>query len=100
MPEKIATTSDIDEGEVQSFELGDDMIAIANVEGTYYAFTDVCTHAQCSLSGGELEGARIECPCHGSVFDVTDGSVKNPPATEPLQIYEVIVEGNDILIEI
>ena len=53
-------------------------VAIANVDGVFYAFGDNCTHAQCSLAEGDLEGTSVFCPCHGSVFDVTTGAVLAP----------------------
>ena len=66
-------------------------IAIARVDGSLYAFDDLCTCADqpCPLSGGLLTGTSILCQCHGSRFDITTGAVVNGPATEPLRRYEV-----------
>lgn len=100
MAQKITTKTDIPEGDVKAFSVGERTVAVANVGGAFYAFDDVCSHAQCALSGGELEGTTIECPCHGSMFDVTDGSVQNPPATEPVSTFPVTLDGDDLLIEI
>ena len=95
---KVATTADLPPGEIMLVEVDDERIALANVGGQYYAVTDECTHSGCTLSDGEMEGELIECPCHGSQFDVRTGEVVSPPANEPLTLYSVRIEGNDILV--
>lgn len=92
----VGRSEDVGEGEVRAFTVGAEEVAIANVGGTFYAFGDTCTHRLCSLSEGELDGDEVECPCHGSRFDVTTGDVANPPATEPVPTFEVIVEDGDL----
>jgi len=70
-------------------------IAVANVGGAFHAFDDTCTHRQCSLAEGDLEGSTVICPCHGSVFDVESGEVLRGPAREPVETYEVrLKDGN------
>jgi nitrite reductase/ring-hydroxylating ferredoxin subunit len=95
----VAKSGDIAEGQLAKFDVNGVDVAIANVDGTLYAFGDVCTHAQCSLAEGELEGTTVTCPCHGSQFDVTTGEVRNPPATEPVQSFPVRAEGDVIKIQ-
>lgn len=95
---KVATTADLPSGELKLVEVEDERIVLANVGGQYYALTDVCTHAECPLSDGELDGKVLECSCHGSQFDVTTGEVVGPPADEPLTRYTVRIEGDDILV--
>ncbi len=73
-------------------------VCLVNVEGKYYAIGNVCTHEGGPLGDGTLEGHEVECPWHNSRFDVRTGEVTNPPASEPEPIYEVKVDGNDILI--
>ena len=91
----VGDMSEVPEGEVKAFDVSGAEIAVARVQGSLYGFSDICTHRQCNLSsGGELDGFDIECECHGSMFDVRTGEVHNPPATEPLETYEVReVEG-------
>ncbi len=96
----VGKTGDIEEGKLARFEVNGTEVAVANVEGTFYAFGDVCSHAQCSLAEGELGGRTVTCPCHGSQFDVTTGAVKNPPATEPVPSFPVRVEGDAIKIRV
>lgn len=95
---KVAITADLPSGELMLVEVEDERIVLANVDGRYYALTDECTHAGCPLSDGELEGEVLECPCHGSQFDVRTGAVVSPPADEPLTRYAVRIEGVDIMV--
>lgn len=96
----VAKTGDVEAGELAAFDVSGRKVAIANVDGTLYAFDDVCTHRQCSLAEGELEGTTVTCPCHGSQFDVRTGAVLTPPATVPVKSYPVRVEADAIQIEI
>jgi 3-phenylpropionate/trans-cinnamate dioxygenase ferredoxin component len=66
-------------------------ISIARVNHRLYAFDDLCTCTReaCPLSGGLLVGTTIMCQCHGSRFDIATGAVIDPPATKPLNVYEV-----------
>jgi nitrite reductase/ring-hydroxylating ferredoxin subunit len=95
----VAKTGDIEKGKLSAFDVDSATVAIANVDGTLFAFGDVCTHAHCSLAEGDLEGTTVTCPCHGSQFDVTSGEVRNPPATEPVPVYQVRVEGDSIQVQ-
>lgn len=96
---KVAKSSDVEEGGVAAFEAGGQRVAVARVEGSFYAFSDICTHKHCSLAEGDMEGKTVTCPCHGSQFDVTTGAVLNPPATEPVPVYPLRVEGEEIEVE-
>ena len=95
---KVASVGDIQDGDMISAEIEDSKIIIAHLEGAFYAFDEECTHAGCGLSDGDLDGSVIQCPCHGAEFDIRTGEVVSPPAVEPLQIYQVRIEGDDILI--
>jgi nitrite reductase/ring-hydroxylating ferredoxin subunit len=96
----VAKPGDIEEGELSVFDVDGMKVAIANVEGTFFAFGDECTHEKCSLAEGDLDGTTVTCPCHGSQFDVTSGEVLNPPATEPVPVFRARVEGDAIEIQI
>jgi nitrite reductase/ring-hydroxylating ferredoxin subunit len=86
--------SEVPPGTVKCVELDDQAIAIFNVEGTFYATQNECPHAEGPLCEGTLEGALIECPWHGSKFDVRTGAVTMRPAKEPLKTYRVVLEGD------
>lgn len=64
-------------------------------EGTFKAFTAVCTHQGCTV--GSVKNGTITCPCHGSAFSAADGSVQNGPATRPLKEIPVAVEGAEVV---
>lgn len=97
---KIAKLSDLPNDKMKAFNVKGKEITLANTDGEYLAFDDTCTHAQCSLSGGYLDGYTLTCYCHGAQFDIKSGEVLGPPATEPLGVYNLKVDGDDILIEI
>ena len=97
---KVALKKDIGEGKIKEFTLEEKTIAVANTGGVYLAFDALCTHAHCSLAGGFLDGYTLTCYCHGAQFDVSNGEVLVPPASIPLGIYKVKVEGENILVEI
>ncbi len=99
---KIATVPDVPENEARAFEYQGQRIAIYHIGDAFYATTDICTHAYAELSEGYLDGddCTIECPLHGSRFDIRTGAVLSLPAYEPIATYPVRVEGQDILVEI
>ncbi len=76
-------------------------ICLAHAEdGNFYAINDICTHENFLLSGGELFGLDVECPQHGSRFNLKTGKVTGLPAVVPAKTYPVILEGEDIYIEV
>lgn len=95
---KVAKTADLDEGEMMMVEVSGEQVLLCKVDGKFHAISDVCTHAEGSLSDGYLEGVEVECPLHGSRFDVRTGEAVGLPATDPVQRFAVRVEGNDILV--
>ena len=100
---EVARTAEIPEGEARRFEVGWREIAIANVGGgTFLAVDDICSHAYSRLSEGEVDVdlETIECPKHGSTFDLRTGRPRTLPATVPVHTYAVKVEGDTILIEV
>ncbi|MGI9590035.1 MAG: Rieske 2Fe-2S domain-containing protein [Myxococcota bacterium] len=66
---------------------------LCNVDGAFYAVAERCTHAAFSMAEGRLEGAHLECPLHGALFDVRDGSPVRRPANKPLSTYPVELRG-------
>lgn len=96
----VAKAAAVADGGLEAFDAGGTQVAVANVGGTYYAIDDTCTHQQCSLANGDLEGTTVVCACHGSEFDVRTGEVLGPPATEPVVSYPVKVEGEDLVVEV
>src|SRR5688572_22247547 len=103
MPSETATStkpSSINPGALALVEIAGTRIALANVDGVFYAFDDTCTHEECSLADGDLAGSTIFCVCHGAEFDVRTGQVLAPPAFVPLKVYPTRVEGDLLQIEV
>ncbi len=95
---KVASTNEISEGKMRKVLVGEHQVLLANVKSKYYAIGNVCTHVGGPLDRGVLEDNVVQCPLHGSRFDVTTGQVKRGPAARPEPVYEVKVEGDNILI--
>lgn len=92
----VARTNEIKPGEREVFGVGRKWVAVFNVDGTYYAIEDLCTHDDGPLAEGELTGCVIACPRHGATFDIRDGKVLSAPAFVDVPAYEVRVEGDEI----
>jgi 3-phenylpropionate/trans-cinnamate dioxygenase ferredoxin subunit len=88
------------EGELRAVEAGGRYLALAFTGGRWYAFDDDCTHEECPLSDGMLEGTRITCGCHFSEFDLETGAVLEGPATEPIGVYPVEVVDGELRIDL
>ena len=93
---RVASTSDVKPGDILLVEVGDEPVALANTGDEFLATSDICSHEYVELHEGWLEGDEIECPQHGSKFNMRTGEVLNPPATQPIAPYEVKVEGEDV----
>ncbi len=79
--------------------LGSREVAVVNTAEGVFAISDVCSHAEVPLSEGEVEGTTIECYMHGSRFDLRTGFPLELPATQPVPVYPVRVDGADVLID-
>jgi nitrite reductase/ring-hydroxylating ferredoxin subunit len=95
---KVAETKDIQSSNMRPIDLDGERVGIVNVDRSYYAIGNICTHLGGSLNEGKLEGYDVECPWHGSKFDVRTGEPTTPRAQQPVPAYEVKVEENSILV--
>lgn len=93
-------TGDLPAGSMQSIEVGDHEILIANVAGTYHAIYGRCTHYGAPLAGGALSGCRVICPWHHACFDVRTGDHLEAPGMDALPSYEVTVEGDQVFVHL
>jgi Ferredoxin subunits of nitrite reductase and ring-hydroxylating dioxygenases len=98
MLRRVCGISELSPGEVKRIE--DPPIAVFNVAGTFYAISDICTHAEASLSEGTVDGETVECPLHGACFDLRTGDALTPPAVEPVQTFRVVAQNDDIYVEV
>ncbi|MBI5299882.1 MAG: bifunctional 3-phenylpropionate/cinnamic acid dioxygenase ferredoxin subunit [Deltaproteobacteria bacterium] len=94
----VAKVNEISPGTAKQVEVGEDTIAIFNVNGKFYAIADTCTHAHASLSEGEVEDHTVTCPLHGAQFDIRTGKNLCLPAVEPVQKYNLKIEDDVIKI--
>jgi len=85
---------------MKGVKVGDKDILIADLDGNYYAIGNRCTHAGCKLSEGTLGGENVRCPCHMSVFNVKTGNIVDGPAREPATIFQVKIEGDQMLVNV
>ncbi len=75
-------------------------VALARVDGAWHAVETWCTHAECPLSDGWVEGAAIRCACHGSLFDLATGAVLEGPAEAPVRVFATRVAGSRVEIDV
>lgn len=94
---KVAKTSDLAPGEKMLVEYDDEDVGLFNINGEFYAISDVCTHDDGPLIEGQLDGEHVICPRHGARFNVKTGA-QTMPAIYPVPLYTVKLEGDDILI--
>jgi 3-phenylpropionate/trans-cinnamate dioxygenase ferredoxin subunit len=73
-------------------------LAVVRSEGELYAIFDVCSHQDVPLSEGDVEAGTIECWLHGSRFDLATGRPTGQPATRPVPVYPVKIDGDDVLV--
>jgi nitrite reductase/ring-hydroxylating ferredoxin subunit len=95
---KVTEVGEISPGDMKMVEVGDNQVLLPNVDGTIYACDNVCTHAFAPLSEGALDGDQVEWALHGLVLNVTTGQVIGPPADENLRVFQVGIDGQDILV--
>ena len=72
---------------------------VLDAEGVVHAIGDTCTHGDISLSEGFVEGDTLECWAHGSAFSLITGRPQNLPAFEPVPVYVVEIDGDDVMID-
>lgn len=98
----VARAGEIHPGAAKQVWVGDEPIAIFNVGGEYFAISDNCTHEDAPFSEGFIgeDECDVECPLHGSRFDLRTGKALTLPAIFPARVFEVTLEGDEIKIEV
>ena len=96
---RACALADLGDGTALRAEVDGLDVAIVRDGDDVYAIEDECSHAAVALSEGEVDGCEIECWMHGSCFDLRSGEPTNLPATEPVPVYPVRVEGEDVLVD-
>jgi 3-phenylpropionate/trans-cinnamate dioxygenase ferredoxin subunit len=99
--ERVASTSELPKESMKRVEVDGTPICLIHAEDdSFYAISDTCTHEEYSLCEGELWEMSVECPRHGSRFDVRTGQVTGLPAVIPAKTYPVTVQNGDLYVEI
>ncbi len=98
---RVASVAEVPEESLKRVEAGSTPVCLAHAEdGNFYALNDICTHEEFSLCEGELWGMDVECPQHGSRFNLVTGKVTGLPAVIPATTYPVTVQGDDVFVEV
>lgn len=97
---KACALSELEENTPKRVELDGTPVSIVSTDGEVFAINDICSHANVSLSEGEVEDCMIECWLHGSAFDLRTGKPSGLPATRPVPVYPVKIEGGSVLVDV
>ena len=98
--ERVCAVDDLREEAALHVDVGETPVCLARSEGEFFAVFDECSHAEVPLSEGDVEDCTVECWLHGSRFDLRTGDAINLPATEPVPVYAVKVEGDAVFVDV
>ncbi|MEU9043908.1 MULTISPECIES: bifunctional 3-phenylpropionate/cinnamic acid dioxygenase ferredoxin subunit [unclassified Kitasatospora] len=97
---RACALSDLQEDVPRRVDLNGVPVSVVRTDEGVFAVNDICSHANVSLSEGEVEDCMIECWLHGSSFDLRTGKPSGLPATKPVAVYPVKIEGDDVLVSV
>ncbi len=99
---RLCARGDLHPGTAKRFDVGSHRVALVRVRDDFFALGDRCSHEDYSLSEGEVleDECEIECWKHGSTFDLRTGDPCSLPATKPVPVYPVRLEGDDVIVEL
>ena len=97
---RLCCVDDVAPGSARRFDVAGLRVAVVRIGDDWYAIADRCSHADESLAEGDVwsEECEIECPKHGSTFSLVSGQPQTLPATRAVPVYEVRVEGDDVML--
>ena len=96
----LCAAEDVPPGTMKLCEVGDELVLVTNLGGTFHATQGVCSHEYFELDRGFLTGESLTCALHLSRFSLEDGEPLDPPAELPLAVYPVVVTDGRVLIEV
>jgi nitrite reductase/ring-hydroxylating ferredoxin subunit len=99
-PVPVCDAAELPPGSVRSFDLGDELVAVYNIDGTFYATEARCTHAAADLADGILEGEVIECSLHFGAFHVPTGKAVQAPCFTDLKIFRTEVRDGKVFVDL
>ena len=94
--QEVAKVDDLAPGQMMYVEVGEDPVVLINLDGEFFALSDICTHQDASLSDGEIVGDEIECPLHGGAFEIRTGQPASFPVVVATETYAVRVIGETV----
>ncbi|MFB0618893.1 non-heme iron oxygenase ferredoxin subunit [Streptomyces sp. AGS-58] len=97
---RVCGLGELAEDTPKRVEIDSTPVSVVRTGGEVFAIHDICSHANVSLSEGEVEDCQIECWLHGSAFDLRTGKPSGLPATRPVPVYPVKIEGDDVLVSL
>jgi 3-phenylpropionate/trans-cinnamate dioxygenase ferredoxin subunit len=99
---RLCSVDDVKPGAARRFDVEGHRIAVVRIGDDWYALGDRCSHEDYSLSEGDVweEERELECPKHGSTFSLVDGEPQTLPATKPVPVYTLTVDGDDVNVEL
>lgn len=99
---RVCSMTDLPPGAVRRFDVVGTCVAVVRIEDEVFAVGDTCSHEDYSLSEGEVwaEDYAIECPKHGSTFDLRTGQPQTLPATKAVPVFGVRIDGDDVVVEL
>jgi 3-phenylpropionate/trans-cinnamate dioxygenase ferredoxin subunit len=97
---RVCSVDDVAAGTAARFDVDGHRLCVVNIEGTFYVIGDECSHEDYSLSEGDVweDEREIECPKHGSMFSLVTGEALSLPATRPVPVYHVHIDGTDVIV--
>jgi nitrite reductase/ring-hydroxylating ferredoxin subunit len=99
-PVPVCKASDVPSNSIKFFAVEGRSLAVYNIEGTFYATDDECTHGAASLSEGVLDGDVVECPLHFGAFHIPTGKPVAAPCSVPLRTYKIEVVDDTVLVDL
>ena len=97
---RVAGADEVEPEEPKRVLIGDEEVALFNIDGSIFATSNICTHAFASLCDGFQEGEEIECPLHEGRFNIKTGKAMCAPVTDDLDTFEVKVEDGDVFVKV
>jgi 3-phenylpropionate/trans-cinnamate dioxygenase ferredoxin component len=99
---RVCSVGDVKPGAAKRVDTNGRRLCVVHIGDDWYVVGDECSHADYSLSEGDVweDDREIECPKHGSTFSLTTGDPQTLPATQPVPVYEVRVEGDDVVVSL
>ena len=97
---RVCAVDDVASGSAKRVDVDGYRLCVVRIGDDWYAINDECSHADYSLAEGDVweDEREIECPRHGSTFSLVDGSPQSLPATRPVPVYDVRIDGTDVIV--